>query len=130
MAQPDKFDQEVHRIGQLLLRVANERKVSIRSLERKMGVSTSVFRKALVGESTLTLRHVLMIAEGLGLEWREVFELAYGGLGGGTRLLEEALRRRSKAGASSEGEEIERHIRLYLLRLLLGAGPLPDEDES
>lgn len=128
MTKPDKYDQEVHRIGHLLLRVANERKVSIRSLERKMGVSTSVFRKALVGESSLTLRHVLMIAEGLGLEWREVFDLAYGGRDEGTRIVEEALRR-SKAGEPQE-TAFDRQVRLYLLRLLLGAGPLPDPDES
>lgn len=129
-AKPDRYEQEVQRIGQLLLRIANERKVSIRSLERKMGVSTSVFRKALVGESTLTLRHILMIADGLGLEWRELFDLAYGGLGDGTFLVQEAVRRRAGAEDTPQSQEIERHVRLFLLRLLLDAGPLPGKDEA
>jgi transcriptional regulator with XRE-family HTH domain len=51
--------------------------VSIRSLEKRMGVGDSVFNKVLKGEVTLQLRHVLMICDALGVDWKEFFAEVY-----------------------------------------------------
>lgn len=74
----DKYTLETRRLGELLLSLAQRKKLSIRSLEAKMGVGSSVFRKVLIGDRTLQMRHVLMIADALGIGWSELFTLAYG----------------------------------------------------
>lgn len=52
--------------------------MSIRSLEKSMGVGDSVFNKVLKGKTTLQFRHVLMICDALGVGWRELFADFYG----------------------------------------------------
>lgn len=68
---------ECQRLVRLLLAEARSRDVSIRSLERKVGVGDSVFAKVLSGKVTLQMRHVLLMCDGLGIEWGEFFSQAY-----------------------------------------------------
>ena len=68
---------ESQRLVRLLLSEARSKGVSIRSLERKVGVGDSVFAKVLSGEVTLQMRHVLLMCDGLGIEWGDFFALAY-----------------------------------------------------
>lgn len=42
-----------------------------------MGVGNSVYQKVLNGKITMTLSHLLQIADALDLEWTELFRMAY-----------------------------------------------------
>jgi transcriptional regulator with XRE-family HTH domain len=42
-----------------------------------MGVGNSVYQKVLCGKITMTVGHLLQIADALGLEWLELFRRAY-----------------------------------------------------
>jgi hypothetical protein len=42
-----------------------------------MGVGNSVYQKVLGGKITMTLGHLLQIADALDLEWTELFRMAY-----------------------------------------------------
>jgi transcriptional regulator with XRE-family HTH domain len=77
--QPDRYEAEALRLVKVLASLAEEKRVSIRSLEKKMRVGESVFSKVLRGRVTLQVRHVLMIADALGVGWSEFFARAYGG---------------------------------------------------
>jgi transcriptional regulator with XRE-family HTH domain len=74
----DRYEEEALRLVRVLATLAAERRVSVRSLEKKMGVGDSVFSKVLKGKITLQVRHVLMIADALEIGWRDLFARAYG----------------------------------------------------
>jgi transcriptional regulator with XRE-family HTH domain len=74
----DRYEEEALRLVRMLASMAREKRVSIRSLEKKMGVGDSVFSKVLRGAITPQVRHVLMIADGLEIGWPELFARAYG----------------------------------------------------
>jgi transcriptional regulator with XRE-family HTH domain len=74
----DPFAGETSRLVQVLADLVKEKRVSVRSLEKAMGVGDSVFSKVLKGRITLNVRHVLMICTALGIEWRDFFTRAYG----------------------------------------------------
>jgi len=74
----DPFAAETSRLVQVLARLVKEKHVSVRSLEKAMGVGDSVFSKVLKGKITLNVRHVLMICTALGIEWKDFFAKAYG----------------------------------------------------
>jgi hypothetical protein len=42
-----------------------------------MGVGNSVYQKVLCGKITMTVGHLLQIADALGLDWLELFRRAY-----------------------------------------------------
>lgn len=73
----DRYRAEGLRIVQALRRRARNRGLSIRSLEKRMGVGDSVFNKVLKGEVTPQLRHILMICDALELDWKEFFAEVY-----------------------------------------------------
>jgi len=73
----DPFTAEALRIAGLLADVVRDRNVSVRSLEKKIGVAESLFAKVLKGKITLQLRHVVMICTALGIEWQDFFAHAY-----------------------------------------------------
>lgn len=73
----DRYSEETLRLATLLASLAKTKGRSIRSLEQQMGVGTSIFHKVLKGEVTLQVRHVLMIADAVGIDWDEFFHLAY-----------------------------------------------------
>jgi transcriptional regulator with XRE-family HTH domain len=72
-----RYREEALRLVQALKRRVRMHGVSIRSLEKRMGVGDSVFNKVLKGEVTLQLRHVLMICDALGVDWKEFFAEVY-----------------------------------------------------
>ena len=74
----DRYEEEALRLVRVLASMALEKRVSIRSLEKKMGVGDSVFSKVLRGKITPQVRHVLMIADALEVGWPELFARAYG----------------------------------------------------
>jgi transcriptional regulator with XRE-family HTH domain len=90
---------EGQRLVRLLLAEARSREISIRSLERKVGVGDSVFAKVLSGKVTVQLRHILLMCDGLGLEWGDFFALAY------------------PEGVEKADEELDQKIHRYLVRV-------------
>ncbi|HEX3530065.1 MAG TPA: helix-turn-helix transcriptional regulator [Thermoanaerobaculia bacterium] len=74
----DPFSLETARLVEILARLVRDQHVSVRSLEKKMGVGDSVFSKVLKGKITLHVRHILMICTALGIEWKDFFTAAYG----------------------------------------------------
>lgn len=74
----DRYEEEALRLVRVLASMALEKRVSVRSLEKKMGVGDSVFSKVLRGKITPQVRHVLMIADALEVGWPELFARAYG----------------------------------------------------
>jgi len=73
----ERYRREALRLAGLLRDELREKGVSIRSLEQKMGVGSSVYQKALKGRVTMTLDTLLQIADALDLEWPELFRKAY-----------------------------------------------------
>jgi transcriptional regulator with XRE-family HTH domain len=74
----DRWGEEALRLVRVLAMIAAEKRVSVRSLERKMGVGDSAFSKVLRGQIAPQVRHVLMIADALEVGWPELFARAYG----------------------------------------------------
>ena len=73
----DRYQRETQRLAAILRDEIRSQGVSIRSLEQKMGVGNSVYQKVLGGKITMTVGHLLQIADALGLEWLELFRRAY-----------------------------------------------------
>jgi transcriptional regulator with XRE-family HTH domain len=107
--QPDRYEAEALRLVKVLASLAEEKRASIRSLEKKMGVGESVFSKVLRGKVTLQVRHVLMLADALEIGWSELFARAYGQV--------------PSRPVSTPAEEEERKM----IRLLLRLGLIDDE---
>ncbi len=61
----DRYQREASRLTAILRAELRNKGVSIRSLEQKMGVGNSVYQKLLGGKITLTLAHLLQIADAL-----------------------------------------------------------------
>jgi transcriptional regulator with XRE-family HTH domain len=73
----DRYQREASRLTAILRAELQNKGVSIRSLEQKMGVGNSVYQKLLGGKITVTLAHLLQIADALDLDWQELFRRAY-----------------------------------------------------
>jgi len=73
----DRYQREAQRLAVILRDEIRNQGVSIRSLEQKMGVGNSVYQKVLCGKITMTVGHLLQIADALGLDWLELFRRAY-----------------------------------------------------
>jgi transcriptional regulator with XRE-family HTH domain len=99
-----RYKAESRRLLDIILSIARKNGVSIRSLERQVGIGDSVFAKVLSGKVTPQLRHIFLMCDGLGIEWGEFFSLAY--------LTEE----------KAKDEEKERFI-----RILMDVGLLPPD---
>ena len=73
----ERDQREAQRLTDLLHQEIKRRDVSIRSLEKKMGVGNSVYQKVLSGKITMTLGHLLQILDALELDWTEFFRTSY-----------------------------------------------------
>jgi transcriptional regulator with XRE-family HTH domain len=115
----DKFTAEALRLATVLADMVETKRVSVRSLEKKMGVGDSVFSKVLKGKITLQVRHVLLICEALDVEWKDFFAAAYG-LGG------------VPAALGPPEDELDRRLRRLLIRygLLKPDAPEPGETDA
>lgn len=109
----DPFSVETSRLVEALARRVRESRVSIRSLEKKMGVGESVFSKILKGKITLQMRHVLMICTALGVDWKDFFADVYG-LGGSKEPAAPAVPEKLVTEA-----ELDRRVIRLLLRFKL-----------
>ncbi len=74
-----RYQQEAQRLAAILRGEIQRQGVSIRSLEQKMGVGNSVYQKVLGGKISMTLGHLLQMADALGLDWPDLFRMAYPG---------------------------------------------------
>jgi transcriptional regulator with XRE-family HTH domain len=108
----ERYQAEALRLAAILRREIRRQGVSIRSLEQKMGVGNSVYQKVLGGKITMTLGHLLQIADALGLEWPDFFRLAF--------LSSE----QSAEAPASEEEDFDRKV----LDVLRRHGLLPKRD--
>jgi len=117
----------------MLKTLAKSKRRSVRSIEQQMGVGTSIFHKVLKGDVTLHVRHVLMIADALGIDWAEFFHMAYPRAGaapaaGGDSLLGDLSRALGEEPAMEEAEaevsdaEFEERVKRVLNQL----GLLPE----
>ncbi len=71
----ERYKAEAQRIADTLRREIRRQGVSIRSLEQKMGVGNSVYQKVLGGKITMTLGHLLQIADALEMPWPDLFRI-------------------------------------------------------
>jgi transcriptional regulator with XRE-family HTH domain len=128
----DRYTEEALRLAGMLKTLAKSKRRSIRSLEQQMGVGTSIFHKVLKGEVTLQLRHLLLIADALEVDWAEFFHMAYPRAGAapaarGDSLLgdlDRALGDGPAAEAISDAEFEER-----VKRVLAHLGLLPGQED-
>ena len=51
--------------------------LTIRAVERKAGVSYTVFQKVLSGSTNLQFHHILQVLQAVGMSWTEFFNLCY-----------------------------------------------------
>lgn len=123
----DRHTEEARRLGDLLLSLAKTRKRSIRSLEKQMGAPASSFRKALSGEANLQVRQVLMIADALGIDWAELFQMAYPSRNGAGSVTDLNKPHPERAGDGQEGDEIDEMLRRALLRALFRLEDAPPD---
>jgi hypothetical protein len=73
----DDIDAEIDRLRQLLLAEVKGKKLSLRALERQLGIKGGATRKILAGDITLSVRHVLMILKALEVPYAYFFRAAY-----------------------------------------------------
>ncbi|HEX2224254.1 MAG TPA: helix-turn-helix transcriptional regulator [Thermoanaerobaculia bacterium] len=127
----DRYTEEARRLGDLLLSLAKTRKRSIRSLEKEMGVAASSLRKALTGEANLQVRHVLMIADALGIDWAELFQMAYPSRGAARPLRDpDGLQGDATDSASGNEVDLDEGMRRALLRALFRQMDAPPEGST
>lgn len=113
---------EVERIRSLLRAAVHDRG-SIRDLERKIGTADGSLRRVLNGQQRLTLFYLLLILEGLGMDWGEFFRNAFPEEGP-ERVLGPGERRRrqeQQGGGSPSPEDLDLAV-LRVLRELLSPG--------
>lgn len=68
-----RYTAEAVRLIEKLHRLAKEKDISIRSMEKEMGVGYGVFNKILRGKITLQFRHILMLCEAIEIDWKAFF---------------------------------------------------------
>jgi hypothetical protein len=129
----DRYEEETLRLAGMLKALAKSKRRSVRSIEQQMGVGTSIFHKVLKGSVTLHVRHVLMIADALEIDWAELFHMAYprasaAPLAGEDSLLGDLNRALGEAPAEAEisDEEFEERVK----RVLHNLGLLADEEDG
>lgn len=129
----DRYTEEALRLAGMLKTLAKSKRRSIRSLEQRMGVGTSIFHKVLKGDVTLQLRHLLMIVDALEIDWAEFFHMAYpraspASATRGDSLLGDLDRvlREDPAGEEIPDAEFEERVK----RVLAHLGLLPEREDS
>jgi hypothetical protein len=127
----DRYTDEALRLAGMLKTLAKTKRRSIRSLEQQMGVGTSIFHKVLKGDVTLQLRHLLMIADALEIEWAELFHLAYprrsSAAASGDSLVGDLHRALGEPAAEEVPEpQFEERVK----RVLIHLGLLPEPEDA
>jgi transcriptional regulator with XRE-family HTH domain len=109
-ADDDDIEFEIRRLRELLLQTLDEKRLSVRALERKLGVAVGTRRKVLNGSVGLTFRNILEILKAAGVDRTAFFRAAY-------------------AGGSDPDAALRRLIRSELRSMLLD-GLRPDSEEG
>ena len=73
----DRYEAEINRIRRILSSLLASTQEPLRSLEKKMGLSSAGLSKILNGTVHLQLGHILMIIEAAGIEPDRFFHAAY-----------------------------------------------------
>lgn len=97
----DRYDIEERRIARALAGQIRDFDLSVRAVERKAGVSYTLFHKVLTGRVALRYSHILMILDSLKVSWTDFFQACY------------------PAGSSPEDKDLEEKVRKALVSLLL-----------
>lgn len=126
----DRYTDEARRLGDLLLSLAKTRNRSIRSLEKQMGVAASTFRKALTSEANLQVRHVLMIADALGIDWAELFQMAYPGRATRHARDPDGFQWDRSQDTKENEDDLDERLRRALLRALFRREDAPPESST
>jgi hypothetical protein len=74
---PDRYDQEVLRLAEVLATVVRVAGRTRQSLEQQIGLSSGYLSKILGGTVELRARHILSILEAVGMEPADFFRLAF-----------------------------------------------------
>jgi transcriptional regulator with XRE-family HTH domain len=72
-----RYDEEVHRIAQVLSTVLPVVRRTRQSVEQELGLSSGYLSKILGGTVDLRVRHILAISEAAGMDPANFFALAY-----------------------------------------------------
>ncbi|MFL6237654.1 MAG: hypothetical protein ACJ76N_31340 [Thermoanaerobaculia bacterium] len=131
----DRYTEEALRLAGMLKTLAKSKRRSVRSIEQQMGVGTSIFHKVLKGDVTLHVRHVLMIADALGIDWAEFFHMAYPRAGAasaasGDSLLGDLNRALGEGPAVEEAEISDAEFEQRVTRVLARLGLLPEREDE
>ena len=97
----DRYETEERRIEQALAVFIRDSDLSVRAVERRAGVSYTLFHKVLTGRVALRFRHILQILDTLHISWTKFFQACY------------------PTGASPEDKDLEEKVRRALVNLLL-----------
>lgn len=71
------IQEETERVLHALKQEIARSGLTIRAIERKAGVSYTVFQKVLAGSTSLQFHHILHILQALGLSWTQFFNQCY-----------------------------------------------------
>jgi transcriptional regulator with XRE-family HTH domain len=130
----DRFDDEVHRLAEVLATVVRVAGRTRQSLEEQIGLSSGYLSKILGGTVDLRARHILTILDAVGMEPAEFFRLAFPrpqaqSSGANARRLIENVQEALGQGPASEppsSPDFDQQVRRSLSRLL---GLSPDTSE-
>jgi hypothetical protein len=90
----DRYDAEEDRIAEALAGAIRDTDLSVRAVERRAGVSYTLFHKVLTGRVALRFRHILMILDALQVNWTKFFQACYPpGVSPEDKTLEDRVRR-------------------------------------
>jgi transcriptional regulator with XRE-family HTH domain len=107
----DRIEEEAQRIRKLLTEELDKKRLSVRALERRLGLAVGTRRKVLNGAVGLSFRNILEILDAAEVDWGVFFRSAYAGGSdpdsGWRKLIREEVRSvlREEFGALREGEE-------------------------
>jgi transcriptional regulator with XRE-family HTH domain len=73
----DRYEAEIDRVRRLLSTLLAATHEPLRSLEKKMGLSSAGLSKILNGTVNLQLSHILLIIEAAGIDPGQFFQAAY-----------------------------------------------------
>ena len=101
MDKPDRYDEEIHRFLQLLEALTRLENLTIRDVERRLNWGKGTLNRIFSGRIELKVRHLLMLAEAVGVTPEHFFLLAYARMPEGTTLAQRAVVGRRELAAAA-----------------------------
>src|SRR6266545_4264710 len=130
----DRYDEEISRLAHVLATGVRLSSHTRQALEQQMGLSSGYLSKILGGSVELRVRHVLMLAEALGVETADLFRLSWpdrlsGEAGAASRRLIEgvqaALGQSPRPSRPEADRDFDEQVKRSLGRLLGLTGDEP-----